>query len=69
MEQTEGKTGHVVAKSFVVTGITPKVDGSESDLIWNDELQLDIERACGGEEEDVDSDNSGEESTSDSNTD
>ena len=59
----------MVAKSFVVTGITPKVDGSESDLIRNDELQLDIERACGDEEEDVDSDNSGEESTSNSNTD
>lgn len=59
----------MVAKSFVVTGITPKVDGSENDLIRNDELQRVIETTCGVEEVDAVSDSSDDKSVSSSDTD
>ena len=57
----------MVAKSFIVTGITPSMDGSVNNLIRNDELQQVIETTCGVEEDAVSS--SDDESVSSSDTD
>ena len=59
----------MVAKLFVVTGITPKVDGSEKNLIRNDELQQVIETTCRVEEVDGVFDSSDDKSVSSSDTD
>ena len=40
----------MVANLFIVTGITPKVDGSKNHLTRNNELQQVIQTTCGVEE-------------------